>query len=105
VIESSDLNATWASYCQLVQQLAAGNVRRNTFTQWEMELLLDFQMTRIRTTSRADTLRRYLRVVQQQLAQGEPIPQRFSCFIEAEAQQRKVSSAGVAHTRRLARIG
>jgi hypothetical protein len=104
VIESSDLNAAWASYCQLVQQLAAGNIRRNTFTQWEMELLLDFQMARIRTTSRADTLRRYLKVVQQQLAQGEPIPQRFSGFIEAEAQQRKASEAG-AHTRRLARVG
>jgi hypothetical protein len=104
VIESSDLNAAWTSYCQLVQQLAAGNVRGNTFTRWEMELLLDFQMARIRTSSRADTLRRYLRVVQQQLAQGELIPQRFSRFIEGEAEQRKMADAGT-QTRRLARLG
>jgi hypothetical protein len=102
VIESSDLSATWASYCQLVQQLALGNVRRNTFTEWEMQLLLDFQMARIRTSSRAETLRRYLRLVQQQLAQGEPIPQRFSRFMEEEAQQRKMAEL-MAQTRRLAR--
>ena len=102
MIDSSDLNTTWASYCHLVQQLAFGNVRRNTFTQWEMELLLDFQMARIRTSSRAETLRRYLRAVQQQLAQGQPVPQRFSHFIEEEAQQRKTSEA-LAQTRRLAR--
>ena len=102
MIESSDLNVTWTSYCQLVQQLAIGNVHRNTFTQWEMELLLDFQMARIRTSSRPEMLRRYLRVVQQQLAQGEPIPQRFSRFVETEAQRRKVAEAA-AQTRRLAR--
>jgi hypothetical protein len=102
VIGSFDLNSNWASYCQFVQQLALGNVRRNTFSQWEMELLLDFQMARIRTSSRPEALRRYLRAVQQQFAQGEPIPQRFSRFMEAEAQQRKMAEA-LAQTRRLAR--
>ncbi len=102
MIESSDLNAVWASYCQLVQQLTLGNVRRNTFSQWEMELLLDFQMARIRRSSRTETLRRYLKAVQQQLARGEPIPQRFSRFIETEIQQRKMAEI-VAQTRRLAR--
>jgi hypothetical protein len=102
VIESSDLNATWTSYCQLVQHLAMGNVRRNTFTQLEVQLLLDFQMARIRTSSRAETLRRYLKALQQQLAQGEPIPQRFSRFVEQEAEQRKMAEA-LAQTRRLAR--
>jgi sugar diacid utilization regulator len=102
VIESSDLTSTWTSYCQLVQQLAMGSVRRNTFTKLEMELLLDFQMARIRTSSRAETLRRYLRALQQQLAQGEPIPQRFSRFIEREIEQRKMAEA-LAQTRRLAR--
>jgi hypothetical protein len=86
----------------LVQQLALGNVRRNTFTRWEMELLLDFQVARLRTSSRTETLRRYLRAVQQQLARGESIPQRFSSFLEAEAQQRKRAEV-IAQTRRLAR--
>ena len=79
----------WASFCLLIQQLIAGTVRRNTFSQWEMELLLDLQMVHIRKSSRSETLRRYLKVVQRQLALGAPEPPRFSRFFEAEAQSRK----------------
>jgi hypothetical protein len=82
-------NPDWTSFCQLIQQLIAGNVRRNTFTQWEMELLLDLQMVYMRKSSRPEMLRRYLRAVQRQMASGAAAPERFTSFFETESQLRK----------------
>ena len=82
----------WESYCQLIQDLAGGTVRRNKFTRCEMELLLDAQMAHIRRSSRPDVLRRYLRTTQQQQSSGAHLPQRFSRFVEAEAQSRMAVS-------------
>lgn len=86
-------NPDWAAFCQLVQQLIAGNVKRNTFTQWEMDLLLDLQMTRIRKSSRPEILRRYLKSVQLQTAAGDSAPRRFSQFFEDEIRGRKTENA------------
>ncbi len=83
----------WTSFCQLIQQLAAGSVRRNTFTQWEMELLLDLQMAPIRKSSRPEILRKYLKTIQRQIASGERVPVRFSVFCEAEMQARRSGEA------------
>ena len=86
--------AEWTSFCQLVQQLITNSVRRHTFTQWEMELLLDLQMAPLRRSSRADTLRRYLKEVHQQLQSGAPSPLRFSKFFENEARRKGLAEAG-----------
>jgi hypothetical protein len=56
-----NLSATsleWTSFTQLIQELAGGNVRRNRFTQWELDFLLDVQTARLRKSARADILRR-----------------------------------------------
>ena len=86
-------NSDWTAFCQLIQQLVAGSVRRNTFTQWEMELLLDLQMAPIRKSSRPDMLRRYLKTIQRQMASGERVPTRFSSFCDAEIQARRSGDA------------
>lgn len=83
-LERSD----WTSFNQLLHELIGGAIRRHTFTQWELELLLDLQMSRIRKSSRPDVLRRYLRAVQQHFAQGATVPLRLSAFLESESQQR-----------------
>jgi len=83
----------WPSYCQLVQQLISGTVRRNTFTQWEMKLLLDVQMIRMRKSSRSEMLRRYLRVIERQVVTGSAAPLRFAHFVEDESRSRKPISA------------
>ncbi len=72
---------------QLVQEIIGGSVRRNTFSQWELELLLDLQTCGIRKGSRSETLRRYLRAVQQHYAQGALGPLRLSAFLERENQK------------------
>jgi len=102
-LERSD----WTSFNQLIQEMIGGAIRRHTFTQWELELLLDLQMSRIRKSSRPEVLRRYLRVVHQRFAQGAVAPPRLSAFLEAESQQR-VASGETAHgaeTMSLQRVG
>jgi hypothetical protein len=76
------------SFSQFVQDLIVGAVRRHTFTQWELELLLDLQLARVRKSARPDLLRRYLKAVHQQYARGLHVPLRFSTFMDREAQQR-----------------
>lgn len=97
----------WTSFNQLIQELIGGAIRRHTFTQWELELLLDLQMSRIRKNSRPEVLRRYLRVVHQRFAQGATAPPRLSAFLEAEIQQRVAPSESEhgAETVSLQRVG
>ena len=89
------------SFNQLVQELIAGTVRRNTFTQWELELLLDLQTCKIRKASRADLLRRYLKAVQQEFAAKGSAPLRLSVFVERENQQRAAAQVGIQANRAL----
>ena len=79
----TDPRFTFVSFSQLVQELISGTVRRHTFTQSELELLLDLQNSRIRKSSKPDVLRRYLRAAQLQFAQEASLL-RFSKFMERE---------------------
>lgn len=74
---------------QLVRDIIGGAVRRNTFTQWELELLLDLQTCQIRKGSRPELLRRYVRAVQQHFAQGAMAPLRLAAFLDQENQRRR----------------
>ncbi len=69
---------------QFVHEIISGTVRRNTFTQWELELLLDLQTCRVRKSSRPDILKRYVRAVQHHHSQGAPTSLRLSQFLERE---------------------
>ncbi len=92
MIDSRPDRSDWTSFNQLLHELIGGVIRRHTFTQWELELLLDLQMSRIRKSSRPDVLRRYMRLVQQLFAQGAVAPPGLSAFLEAESQQRNGST-------------
>jgi len=84
----------WISYTQLIQELVVGAVRRNRFTQCELDLLLDLQLSRLRKTSRADSLRRYLKTVQAAQANGADDPPRFSIFLQQTAPRRAAAGGG-----------
>jgi hypothetical protein len=84
----------WTSFTQLVQELIGGTVRRNLFTQWELNLLLDLQLSKMRKSSRGDVLRRFLRAVQHCQAQGADEPPRLAAYLEAAA-PRKAAAGGV----------
>lgn len=74
----------WTSLLLLLQELIGGAIRRHVFSPWELQLLLDLQNSRMRKSSRSDTLRRYLRALQHQNAQGADEPMRFSEFLAME---------------------
>jgi hypothetical protein len=90
-LERSDLNY----FNQFVQEVIGGAVRRYTFTQWELELLLDLQMARIRKSARPEVLRRYLKAVQQHFAEGNTKPLRLSVFLERELEARAAAAAAL----------
>lgn len=82
-LERSDL----ASFTQLLQELIGGVVQRHVFSRPELELMLDLETCRLRKAARADLLRRYLKTVQQQFAEGCASPLRLSLFLHGETQQ------------------
>ncbi|HZQ53928.1 MAG TPA: hypothetical protein VFB14_17125 [Bryobacteraceae bacterium] len=92
MIDTRSERSELTSFNQLVQDVIGGTVRRNTFTQWELELLLDLQTCRIRKSARPEVLRRYLKAVQQHFAQGATSPLRLSAFLEREAQEREAQN-------------
>jgi len=83
----------WISYTQLIQELVVGAVRRNRFTQCELDLLLDLQLSKLRKSSRADSLRRYLKTVQAAQINGADEPPRFSAFLQ-QTSPRKAAASG-----------
>ena len=88
--ETKSERSELTSLNQLVHEIIGGAVRRHTFTQWELELLLDLQTCRIRKSSRPEVLRRYLKAVQQHFADGALDPLRLSTFLEQENQRSRV---------------
>lgn len=79
-LERSELT----SINQLVHEIIGGTVRRHTFTQWELELLLDLQTCGLRRGARSEMLRRYVRAVQQHFSTGAMDPLRLSAFLDRE---------------------
>lgn len=96
MVETRTERCEWSSLNQLVHDLIGGAVRRHTFSQWELELLLDLQMCRVRKSARPELLRRYLKAVQQQYSDGALDPLRLSTFLERE-NQRSRPNASVTH--------
>lgn len=78
----------WLSFTQLIQELIGGVVRRHIFTQWELDLLLDLQQSRMAKTARSALLRRYLKFVQQEQAAGALTPPRLAPFLAAQNEAR-----------------
>ena len=93
------LNETRAERCdltslsQLVQELVGGTLRRNVFTEVELQLLLDLQACRVRKSTKPDILRRYLKAVQQHSAVDSSTPLRFMHFFESEQNRLAAQSA------------
>jgi hypothetical protein len=77
---------------RLVHEIIDGSVRRHTFSQWELELLLDLQTCRVRKSARPELLRRYVRAVQQHFSEGSLAPLRLSAFLDNENQRSRVAA-------------
>ncbi|MFB3775963.1 MAG: hypothetical protein ACE141_00095 [Bryobacteraceae bacterium] len=70
-----------AQFNRLIRELLRGQINRNTFRPWEVELLLDVESCNLRESSRESTLRRYQKAVQRQIERGAREPVKLSEFL------------------------
>ena len=78
-----DSDAVLAQFNRLIQELLRGNMHRNTFRPWEIELLLDIESCNLRKASKRETLRRYQKAVQRHMEKGARLPLKLSEYLEA----------------------
>jgi hypothetical protein len=82
-------DAVLAQFNRLMQELLRGNMVRNTFRPWEIELLLDIEGCNLRDSSRREMLRRYQRAVQRQMEKGAKAPLKMSEYLESVRAKRQ----------------
>jgi hypothetical protein len=91
-----DSDAVLAQFNRLIQELLRGNMHRNTFRPWEIELLLDIESCNLRESSKRETLRRYQKAVQRHMDKGARLPLKLSEYLEAVKTKRNAQAAPVA---------
>ena len=90
-----DSDAILAQFNRLIQELLRGNMHRNTFRPWEIELLLDIESCPLRDSARRETLRRYQRAVQKHMEKGARLPLKLSEYLEAAKSKKSGQPAPV----------
>ncbi|MGQ9634290.1 MAG: hypothetical protein ACUVXB_08580 [Bryobacteraceae bacterium] len=71
-----------ARFQRLIRELLKGEIKRNTFQPWEIELLLDIESCNLRLPSRENVLRRWEKAVVRQLECGTAVlPMKLSEFL------------------------
>ena len=78
-----DSDAVLAQFNRLIRELLRGNMHRNTFRPWEIELLLDIESCSMREASKRDMLRRYQKAVQRHMEKGARLPLKLSEYLQA----------------------
>jgi hypothetical protein len=91
-----DSDAVLAQFNRLIQELLRGNMHRNIFRPWEIELLLDIESCNLRESSKRETLRRYQKAVQRHMDKGARLPLKLSEYLEAVKTKRGAQAAPVA---------
>ena len=78
-----DSEAVLAQFNRLIQELLRGNMHRNTFRPWEIDLLLDIESCNLRESHKRDTLKRYQKAVQRHMEKGARLPLKLSEYLNA----------------------
>ncbi len=84
LVETVDSEARLNRFNRLMQELIRGNMNRNTFQPWEIEILLDIEACQIREPVKRETLRRYQKAVQRAMEKGAPTPLRLSEYLSGK---------------------
>jgi hypothetical protein len=90
-----DSEAILAQFNRLMQELLRGNMSRNTFRPWEVELLLDIESCNLRDSTRRELLRRYQKAVQRHMEKGARLPLKMSEYLDSVKAKRQAQSAPV----------
>jgi hypothetical protein len=93
-----DSDAVLTQFNRLVQELLRGNMHRNTFRPWEIELLLDIESCSLRESAKRETLKRYQRAVQRHMEKGARLPLKLSEYLENVKAKRASQNAPPAQT-------
>ncbi len=88
-----DSDAILAQFNRLIQELLRGNMHRNTFRPWEIQLLLDIESCNLRESAKRETLKRYQRAVQRQMEKGGRLPIKLSEYLESVKAKRAAQAA------------
>src|SRR5215831_2949690 len=96
-----DSDAVLAQFNRLIQELLRGNMHRNTFRPWEIEILLDIEACNLREASKRETLRRYQKAVQRHMEKGARLPLKLSEYLEAVKSKRAAQSPASLESREL----
>ncbi|HEV8145408.1 MAG TPA: hypothetical protein VGP79_03465 [Bryobacteraceae bacterium] len=88
-----DPDAVLAQFNRLIQELLRGNMHRNTFRPWEVELLLDIETCQLRESTKRETLRRYQKAVQRHMEKGARLPLKLSAYLESVKAKRGAGSS------------
>jgi hypothetical protein len=73
---------------RLSGELMRGEITRNNFEPWEIDLLVDFVTCELPARRRLDILRQYQRAVERQLESGSGPPMMLSHFLVLREQRR-----------------
>jgi hypothetical protein len=84
LVETLNSEARLSRFNRLMQELIRGNMTRNTFQPWEIEILLDIDACQIREPVKRETLRRYQKAVQRAMERGAPTPLRLSEYLSGK---------------------
>ena len=83
-----DSDTVLAQFNRLVGELLRGNVNRNTFRPWEIDVLLDIEVCNLRDSNKRETLRRYQKANQRYMEKGARLPLKLSEYLEAQKVRR-----------------
>jgi hypothetical protein len=78
-----DSDAVLAQFNRLIQELLRGNMQRNTFRPWEIDVLLDIEGCSLRETNKRTILRRYQKAVQRHMERGARLPLKLSEYLDS----------------------
>jgi len=84
LVETLDSEARLNRFNRLMQELIRGNMNRNAFHPWEIEILLDIEACQNREPVKRETLRRYQKAVQRAMEKGAPTPFRLSQYLHGK---------------------
>jgi hypothetical protein len=84
LVETVDSEARLNRFNRLLQELIRGNMNRNTFQPWEIQILLDIEACQIREPVKRETLRRYQKAVQRAMEKGAPMPFHLSEYLNGK---------------------
>ena len=84
LVETLSSEARLNRFNRLMQELIRGNMNRNTFQPWEIEILLDIDACQIHEPVKRETLRRYQKAVQRAMEKGAPTPLRLSEYLNGK---------------------